>query len=149
MLSSGAQDRQPVDLTTIDGVLDELLDQITIENGEEMDTSSIRNLFFAGARLAVADSGMAESVSIDDFLVLLMDPYYAAGYEEKELYKKVDQYNGIAQVFQTFYGCDSEGTDERGINSYQLTYYAERWWIVSMLWTIESAANPIPERYLE
>jgi hypothetical protein len=100
VFSSEAQDRKPVDLTTIDRVLDELLDQITIEEGEEMDTASIRMLFFPDARLAVADSGMAESVSIDDFLVLLMDSYYAAGYEEKELYKTVDQYNDIAQVFR-------------------------------------------------
>ena len=69
------------------------------------------------------------------------------GYLEKEIHKVVDEYNGIAQVFQTFYGKDSEGVDDKGVNSYQLTYYKGRWWIVSLLWTMESKGKPIPAKY--
>ena len=112
-----------------------------------MDTTAIRNLFHPSAIFTVADSTMAETVSLDEFLNLLKDPYYEQGYLEKEIHKVVDEYNGIAQVFQSFYGKDSEGTEERGINSYQLTYYGERWWIVSLLWTIESKSVKIPAKY--
>ena len=135
-------------LTSIDGILNELLDQITIEKGEKMDTTAIRNLFHPSATLSVADSSNIETVSIKDFLVLLKDPYYENGYLEKEVYKVVDQYNGIAQVFQTFYGKDSEGIEEKGINSYQLVYNQKRWWILSMLWTVESKSFKIPSKYL-
>ena len=112
-----------------------------------MDTTAIRNLFHPSAIFTVADSTMAETVSLDEFLNLLKDPYYEQGYLEKEIHKVVDQYNGIAQVFQTFYGKDSEGAEEKGINSYQLTYYGDRWWIVSLLWTIESKSAGIPVKY--
>jgi len=135
------------DLTTVDGTVQALLDQITIEKGEKMDTVAIRNIFHPAAILTVADSSKAETVTLDDFLTLLKDPYYEEGYLEKEIHKVTDQYNGIAQVFQTFYGKDSEGEEERGINSYQLTFYKGRWWIVSLLWTIEPSSLPIPAQY--
>lgn len=132
---------------TIDSVITELLDQITIENGEKIDSAVVRQLFHSKALLTVADSTEAESISIDDFLVLLKDPYYEEGYVETEIHKVVDEYNGIAQVFQNFYGKDSEGIEEKGINSYQLTKYRGRWWIVSLLWTMESYSKPIPNKY--
>ena len=146
-INSLAQVQTDAPVKSIDGIIDELLDQITIEKGEQMDTTAIRNLFHPSAIFTVADSTMAETVSLDEFLNLLKDPYYEQGYLEKEIHKVVDEYNGIAQVFQSFYGKDSEGTEERGINSYQLTYYGERWWIVSLLWTIESKSVGIPTKY--
>ena len=146
-INSLAQVQTDAPVKSIDGIIDELLDQITIEKGEQMDTTAIRNLFHPSAIFTVADSTMAETVSLDEFLNLLKDPYYEQGYLEKQIHKVVDEYNGIAQVFQSFYGKDSEGTEERGINSYQLTYYGERWWIVSLLWTIESKSVGIPAKY--
>lgn len=140
------------DLSSINGLIGTLMDQITIEKGEKMDTSSIRKLFHPTAQLSMLNGeelGQLESVSLDDFFELLMDPYYEEGYLEEELHKVKDEFNGIAQVFQSFYGRDSEGTEERGINSYQLAYYENRWWIVSMLWTIESPEKTIPNKYLK
>ncbi|MCX2681666.1 hypothetical protein OOZ15_17065 [Galbibacter sp. EGI 63066] len=146
-ISSLAQEKYDVPFKSINGIIDELLDQITIEKGEKMDTIAIRNLFHPSAIFTIADSTKSETVSLDDFLNLLKDPYYEQGYLEKEIHKVVDEYNGMAQVFQTFYGKDSEGSEERGINSYQLTYYGGRWWIVSLLWTIESKSVGIPAKY--
>lgn len=146
-VSSIAQENIVSPVESIDGIIAELLDQITIEKGEKMDTLAIRNLFHPSAIFTVANSTNAETVSLDDFLSLLKDPYYEEGYVEREIHKVVDEYNGIAQVFQTFYGKDSEGVEEKGINSYQLTYYGDRWWIVSMLWTIASKSERIPAKY--
>lgn len=146
-ISSLAQEKTDAPVKSINGIIYELLDQITIEKGEKMDTTAVRNLFHPSAIFTIADSTNAETVSLDDFLNLLKDPYYEQGYLEKEIHKVVDEYNGIAQVFQSFYGKDSEGVEARGINSYQLTYYGGRWWIVSLLWTIESKSVGIPAKY--
>ena len=93
---------------SIDGIVQELLDQITIDKGETMDTAAIRKLFYPSAQFTVLmhmeDGSVAESISLDDFLVMLKDPYYEEGYLEEEFHKVVDEYNGIAQVFQSFYG---------------------------------------------
>ena len=149
---SYGQEKSSVHLQSIDGLINELLNQITIKPGEKMDTSAVRQLFYPRALLTIrnpGDSTFAESVSLDEFLELLMDPYYEAGYEERAIARKIDEYNGIAQVFQSFYGKDSEGTEERGINSYQLAHFNNRWWIVSMLWTLETDEAPIPKAYLK
>ncbi|NMM47721.1 hypothetical protein [Marinigracilibium pacificum] len=137
---------------SIEGIITEFLDQITIVKGEKMDTSLIRNLFIPSAQFAIlnhGDSSYVETVSLDEFLILLMDPYYEEGYEEREISKVVDEYNGIAQVFQSFYGKDSEGNEERGITSYQLVKVDNRWWIVNLLWTLESDNLKIPDKYID
>ncbi|MCX2680206.1 hypothetical protein OOZ15_09675 [Galbibacter sp. EGI 63066] len=148
-LSSLAQDKEDTAVASIDGIVNGLLDQITIEEGKKIDTSAVRNLFHPSAQLTVLhnDSSFAETVSLDEFLSLLKDPYYEQGFLEKEIHKVIDEYNGIAQVFQSFYAKDSEGVENKGINSYQLAYYNGRWWIVSLLWTSESNGVELPEKY--
>ncbi len=63
--------------------------------------------------------------------------------------KVVNEFNGIASVFQSFTGIDSEGNKEKGINSYQLVYLKNRWWIANMIWTLETSDAKIPEKYLK
>jgi hypothetical protein len=76
--------------------------------------------------------------------LILKDPYYEQGYTEKEINKVIDEYNGIAQVFQSFCGKDYDGVEECGITSYQLAYYENRWWIVSLLWTLKADGKELP-----
>jgi hypothetical protein len=76
------------------------------------------------------------------------DEYYQNGYLEYEISKVVNEYNGIANVFQTFYGKDSENREEKGINSYQLVYFNHRWWIASLLWTGDNNGVKVPKKYL-
>lgn len=136
--------------SSINSIIQELLDQITIESGEKMDTTAVRDLFHHEARLAIlnpGDSAFVESVSLDDFLELLMDPYYEAGYEEREITKVVEEFNGIAHVMQSFYGRDSEGEEAQGMNSYQLVFQENRWWIFNMLWTFDHDGRGLPEKY--
>ena len=70
------------------------------------------------------------------------------GYIEYEISKVVNEYNGIASVFQTFYGKDSENKEEMGINSYQLVYFNHRWWIANLLWTGDNNGVKVPKKYL-
>ena len=70
------------------------------------------------------------------------------GFEEVESAKAIDEYNGIAHAFQTFEGRVLESDESgRGINSYELVFYENRWWITSLLWTLEDDSHPIPEKY--
>lgn len=147
VVSTSAQTNEANALQSIDGVINKLLSQLTVEKGEKMDTAAIRNLFHPQALLIVSDSSNTEIASLDEFLVITTDPYYEQGYLEAEIQKVVHEYNGIAQVFQTFYGRHPEDGEERGINSYQLAYDQGRWWIVNLLWTIEPKHTPIPKKY--
>ena len=143
----------PKALNSIDGIVNELLRLISREKGEVRDMEEVRKLFLEGARFSVHthDDSMeipVESVTLDEFLELLQDPYYEEGFEEYEVHKVVDEYNGIAQVFQTYFGKDSEGYEERGITSYQLAKFNDRWWIVNLLWTGDGNGVEIPKKYL-
>ncbi len=135
---------------SIDGIVNEMLHLITVQEGETPDTAAIRNLFLPAARLTVLnqkDSAFAESISLDQFISLLGDAYYERGFMEKEIHKVVDEYNGIAQVFQSYHVKDSKNHEEQGINSYQLVYQNNRWWIVSILWTGDSNGVGLPKKY--
>jgi hypothetical protein len=123
---------------TIDGILKEVLDIVSREKGEQADTAAFRNLFLPTARFTMHTHNDSmpkpvESVSLDQFIEILADPYYSEGFEEIELNKIVDEYNGIAHVFQTYYVKDADGAEEKGLNSYQLIYFENRWWIVSIM----------------
>jgi hypothetical protein len=138
---------------TIDGIVKEVLKLVSGEKGTTRNWEALRNLFLSTSTFTILNNNDSiprpvETLSLDDFIDLLHDEYYEKGYLEYELGKTIDQYNGIANVFQSFYGKDSENTEERGINSYQLVYFNKRWWIANMLWTIETKGAKIPQKYL-
>lgn len=139
---------------TIDGTLTRMLQLLSIEKGEKIDTKSLEKLFLENATFSVraTDANYPypfETVSLKDFLASLKDSYYESGFEEKEIGKVVNEFNGIANVFQSFEGSDSEGNTEKGMNSYQLVYLKNRWWIANMIWTFETDTVKIPKKYLQ
>jgi len=60
----------------------------------------------------------------------------------------VDEYNGIAQVFQSYYAKELD-IEEKGINSFQLVHDGKRWWIFNILWTNDRNGNKVPSKYLK
>ena len=136
-----AQDKEAAGSTavqSIDGIVNEVLNILSTKEGETADADALRNLFLPTANFTVHTHNDSipvpvETVSLDEFLEILQDPYYEEGFLEYEIHKVVDEYNGIAQVFQTYYGKDSEDYEEKGITSYQLVYFKDRWWIANTL----------------
>jgi len=61
----------------------------------------------------------------------------------------VKEFNDIAVVFQSFYCKTLSGSYEaRGVNSYQLLYLNDRWWIASTMFTNESDEVKLPNNLL-
>ncbi|MDN5205459.1 hypothetical protein QQ008_29015 [Fulvivirgaceae bacterium BMA10] len=154
--SLSAQQKMTADTTavhSIDGIVKEMLRIISGEEGKTRDWDAFRNLFLPTANFTVhshnESSGQpVETVSLEGLIELMHDTYYDQGFLEYEISKVVDEYNGIAHVFQTYYGKDIENHEEKGINSYQLVHYDDRWWIVNVLWTGDSNGVEVPEKYL-
>jgi len=116
---------------SIDGIVKELIHIVSNQPGKPAQQEALEDLFLPTAHFTVlmhdAEGGSAwETIDLTSFLELLQDPYYEEGFSERELFKVVDQYNGIAQVFQTYQGADREGAQETGITSYQLLYARDR-----------------------
>lgn len=138
---------------SIGGIVNELLRLISSEEGKQKNLEAIENLFLPTAHLTILMHDAAfpepvETVSLAEFMELLADPYYEENFKEVELNRKVEEYNGIAQVFQTYEAKDMDGEHVKGLTSYQLIYKDDRWWIVSALWTDNSNGHPIPPQYL-
>ena len=158
MARSTAQNNQvhadSFSVASINGIVSEMLRLVSREKGKQRDWERFRNLFLPTAHFTVVNhsdsiSHPIETVGLDEFISLMHDPYYDNGYLEFEIKKVVNEYNGIANVFQTFHGKDSEGLEENGINSYQLVYFNNRWWIANLVWTMENNGIKIPKKYLK
>lgn len=50
----------------------------------------------------------------------------------------------------TYESSDCPGGEpfERGVNSIQLMFRDDRWWVLTIFWAIENDEQPIPQRYL-
>ena len=152
-----AQEKMSADTNaakSIDGIVKEVLRLVSGEKGKTRNWEALRNLFLPTATFTVLNNSDSipqpvETVSLDDFIKLMHDEYYEQDYLEYEIGKTIDEYNGIANVFQSFYGKDSENREERGINSYQLVYFKKRWWVANLLWTGDTNGVKIPDKYLD
>jgi hypothetical protein len=127
---------------------------VSVEKGQKIDTAYFRTLFLPTARFTVVgkENGQSlhETMDLNEFLETLTDDYYSNGYFEVGKGHSVERYNGIAHVMQSFYGKDSEGEEAWGVNSYQLIYSENRWWIANMVWTMsDNGRKDIPKKYLK
>ena len=141
---------------TIDSTIKTLYDVISGEKGEERNWELFKALFKPQAKLI--PSGKNKE-GLYDLRYMTPDDYIKAsgkwlvenGFFEKEIHRKVDTFGNISQVFSTYEAYRSK-TDEtpfmRGINSIQLLFDGNRWWIVNIYWTQETKEHPIPVAYL-
>lgn len=137
-----------------DKIVEEATRLICSAEGKTRNLEAYRNLFLPTARFTVLNHGddfpsESESVSLDEFMELLKDPYYDDNYLEYPTGRVINEYNGIANVFQSFRAQDRDGLDARGVNSYQLIFFEGRWWITDVLWTGDDNGVPIPSQYLK
>lgn len=148
---SNAQDREV--FQNVNELVKETQRVISIAPGQVIDTAYFRTLFLPTAHFSVVgkEDGvyMQETMGLDEFLETLTDEYYSLGYHEESTGEIIEEYNGMAQVIQSFEGLDSENETGKGVGSYQLVYSEGRWWIANMVWAISSDnGKDIPKKYL-
>jgi hypothetical protein len=142
---------------TIDGIVNYTYELLSAKEDKIKNLEKMKFLYLPTARFTLlyhaTDTKPAyyESVTMDEFFEFVYDDreYYEKGFTQYELGKVVNEYNGIANVFQSFYAKDSENEEATGITSYQLIYFQERWWIADLMWTNNTNNVPIPEKYLK
>ena len=142
------------DVKTIDGIVNKVFELISGKEGKVRDWDAFRNLFLPTAHFTVLYHDdifpqPLETVNLEELILLMHDEYYAQGFYQHETGKVIDEYNGIANVFQSWYAKDSEDQEDVGISSYQLVFFNDRWWIVNTVWTSASNDIEIPKRYLD
>jgi hypothetical protein len=145
------------DVTSIDAIITAAYDVISGPAGKKRDWDRERSLYYPGARLIPtakpgANDGLAPQILDVEGFIARVEPYFAEhGFFEKEIARRTEQFGHIAHVWSTYesrHDADDPEPFSRGINTIQLFYDGNRWWIVNIFWQQESAADPIPEEYL-
>ena len=147
---------KPEDVKSVDAIIAALYDVISGDAGVERDWNRFRSLFCPGARMiptgANAKTGKvgARIASPEEYIKANRVFLEEQGFHEQELTRHVDSFGTITQVFSS-YEARNKLTDEkpflRGINSIQLLNDGNRWWVMTIAWSPETASTPLPDRY--
>jgi hypothetical protein len=157
---TSAPKANPNDVASIDAIIKAAYDVISGPAGQKRDLDRERSLFIPGARLiptalepgVTNESKIAPQILDVEAYIARVEPYFEKnGFYEKEIARKTEQFGHIANVWSTYESRHNEDDPEpfmRGINSIQLFYDGERWWIVNIYWQHESIEDGIPAKYL-
>lgn len=154
--SLAAQQADPADVSTLDGIVAAVYDVISGPAGQARDWNRWHSLFAPGARLMpVGRSGDGtvthRVMTPEDYATGSGPRLEQMGFFEVEVHRVTESFGQIAHLFSTYESRRNAGDAEpfaRGINSFQLMNDGTRWWVLSILWDSERADNPIPARYL-
>jgi hypothetical protein len=147
------------DVSSIDAIINAAYNVISGPAGKPRDWARERSLFWPDARLIPTatvpgrnDVELAPLFLDVDAYIERVEPIFAtSGFYESEVARRTEEFGRIAQVWSTYESRHSQNDAEpfmRGINSFQLFNDGSRWWIVNIYWQHESAAQPIPDKYL-
>ena len=140
--------------TTIKEITDKMIEIISGGIDEPRDWAEYRNLFLPSAtkfsiRPNAPPRSQVKAMNLEEFIRLNGDIYARDGFEEVAIGLTVNEYNGIANVFQSYHAKNLLGTyEKRGVNSFQLVFLNNRWWIASTTFIGESPSEKIPDKYL-
>lgn len=145
------------DVESLDSIISALYDSISGGAGVKRDWKRFNNLFVEGARLipTVKDGpdGLyrADMYSPDGYVKRSEAYLVKNGFFEREIARKQVRFGNIAHVFSTYEGRNKEEDEKpflRGINSIQLLFDKDRWWVVTVYWQAETPDNHLPEEFL-
>jgi len=143
-------------VVTLDSTIKTLYAVISGDAGVERDWDLFKHLFYKNAKLIPTGKNnkgqyLARYMTPDDYVNTSGKWLLEIGFHEVELNRVVESFGNISHVFSTYESFKTKRDEKpfmRGINSIQLMYDGDRWWIVNICWMQETEENPIPEKYL-
>ncbi len=138
------------DTKSIDTIIDAYYDVISGSSNDPWEFERDKYIHSKNAVIIRLDeNGKAESHSLEaEYIPLGLSP--KEDFYEKELKRKVNQFGRIAQVWSAFEIRNNPeiATNIRGLNSIQLHYEKDRWWIDSWTCEMESDKNSLVRDFL-
>lgn len=146
---------RPEDIATIEGILTAISESVSGPKGQERQWDRFASLFKPEGKIVphdVNDSGELTHgfYGSQEYAEWTGTWPVENGFFEESIHEEIQRFGSIAHVFSTYvWRHEKQGPIVgRGINSIQLAYDDNRWWVTSILWAEEHPSNPIPERYL-
>jgi len=131
-------------------------DVISGPAGQSRDWDRFRSLFAAEAKLSPtgipqgSSTVRARFTPVEDYVEGSGSLIEERGFYESEIGRVTEQFGAIAHAFSTYQSQWTPDGDvfQRGVNSIQLLWDNERWWIMSIMWWGVGPDEEIPARYL-
>lgn len=145
------------DVSTLDGIMKAYYDVVTIKKGEKISHERDSLLHIPGALVGnvVAEKNNRVSLSynsLKDWHKISDPQVEKTGFYEAEIGRKVEIFGGVYHVWSTYESrYESAGkVIDRGINSIELYFDGNRFWIITWVFDAERPGNnPIPAEYLK
>jgi hypothetical protein len=143
------------DVQSVDAIITALYESVSFPPGSEPDWERMARIFHPGCRLVpMRKAGVLAAVMTGEGFKARFDEaekqmgIRAKGFHESEAGRTVQRYGKIVHAFSVyesrFTKADPEPWD-RGVNSIQLVFENDRWWVLTILWDSESnGAGPVP-----
>jgi hypothetical protein len=146
----------PKDVESIDAIMAAVYDVISGPAGQRRNWDRFRSLMAPNARLVPTGLNpqgqpYLRSLTVEEYITRGGPGLERDGFFERELGRKMERYGNVVHLMSAY---DSKRTladaqpFQRGVNSFQLWYDGTRWYVVSIFWEPETAANPIPAELL-
>ncbi len=147
----------PADVESIDAIIAAIYDVVSGPIGQERDWSRFRSLFDSEARLIPtfetqdASSLGASIWDVDGYIEGAGPGLAESGFFEVESNRVEEVFENIAHVFSTY---ESRRTPDgpifmRGINTIQLMFDGQRWWVMNIMWRGVGPDHEFSARYLQ
>ena len=152
-----AQDALPQDVGSIEAIVDAAYEAIARAPGENYDWDRFKSLFLPQALLIPNTEQSNNEFSVlspqgfVDWIDSVTDPSNPndQGFAEEGYHIQIDRYGDVANVMSSYqkHYWEQEEILGRGINSFQLVWNNDRWWIAGIAWDETYAAGSIPDVY--
>ncbi len=145
---------RPEDVATIDGMVKAYYEVVSGPAGQPRDWARDRTLYIKDLRFVMVETdknGKLDPKIVDhQQFVDGSDAGLTKGFFEKEIHRVTERFGPIAHVWSTYETRRTETGPivKRGINSIELFWDGQRWWIANAIWTDETRDTPIPKEYL-
>lgn len=147
----------PADVASLDAIMAAVYDVISGPAGEARDWDRFRSLFIPEARLIPTgqrpDGGVGhQALTPNDYATRVGSQLEERGFFEREIGRVVERYGPVVHLMSAyearFTSPEQPEPDMRGVNSFQLLFDGNRWWVVTIFWSAETPDNPIPDRFI-
>lgn len=141
---------------TLDNTIKTLYSVISGKKGEARDWKLFNYLFKSEAKLIPTGTNkqgahIARYMTPKEYINTSGKWLVEIGFFEKEIARSIHKFGNIAQVFSTYEAYNHSNKTKpfmKGINSIQLLYDNNRWWIINIFWQQASKKHPIPKKFL-
>lgn len=140
------------DVKTIDGIIKAYYEVVSGPGGQPRDWKRDASLHKPNALVTITGKGKNNKPYV---ITQSLSEYHKGfgtpknGFFEYEIHRESQSFGNITHVWSTYETkTDINGpVTARGINSIQLCYDGNRWWILSWMFDSERPGNPIPKKY--